>query len=149
MLMTFLLVGSIMANDEHGHGHHDDDEWTWSSVWCPGSSWTSTKIRKVCCKTTSSCPPTETSTQQVTETNSVLGPCQTITATLWDIVADTLIICNKYTTECPDRFSDRATITFSVKQQGGEAANAAADGGLGGMIMGAALAIAGLALMLF
>lgn len=151
LLATAMFLGVAMAELD-GHGHHShshshhhptctDDEWTWSSVWCPGSSWTSTKIRKVCCKT--SCPvPTShntTSSAVVTATD-----CQTITATLWDLVADTLIICNKYTTDCPASFASKATITFSVKAQGQESANAAPGSNSNGMLIGAGLAIAGL-----
>jgi hypothetical protein len=63
------------------------------------------------------------------------------------LVADTLIICNKYTTECPASFANKATITFSVKAQGEEAANGAAGNGAGSVLIGAGLAAAGLMAM--
>ena len=167
--LSLLMAASVMAlgvvsAEEAGHGHsvshshhhHDhhhhhhtcsDDEWTWSSVWCPGSSWTSTKVRRVCCKTTSCPVPTSHNTTITTGSSVPASGCQTVTATLWDLVADTLIICNKYTTECPASFANKATITFSVKAQGEESANAAPGTNTNGMLIGAGLAIAGLVAM--
>lgn len=152
LLLLIALFGLAIAEGEgygRGYGQHDD-EWVWTTSWCPQStSWTSTRVRRPCTRSICS-ESTVTSLTTVSGSTVILSePCETITATLWDIHADTLIICHKYTTDCPASFSSKATITFTVKAQAEDEANSAARQNTGGLLIGAGLAFAGLVALFF